>query len=299
MRYVVLSLLVCLQVSGQCRDALFATDARGGVVAGSKEKLRRHVYGGAPLRVAWAIDADADGKVDVTHWADAAFVTEFEGEIFTQVAEIRRQMPERGTAAISFGASPQRWTGMLGTNGMLEGAFSTGEEPHRMRVATWWCEVPVCAPSWRLAYHHDTNGQRIGGSKEALLDAVRRGYPIRLTWGVSVPDRGISVEHAAEPVFTTITNGSEVVAQLPEHVGQQSYWNVQQAKFDNPAVLWRGLMTTTGDFDAVFVNRATGEMVRRLPQKARIAWYVLAPDGGCEATAAPQLAVEGGVVLSK
>lgn len=284
-------------LAAQCRDILFATDINGAIAAGSKEALRRHVHSGRSVRVAWTI---SDGGTPiVTHWADAVFLTEFEGELFTQVVEIRRQIPRRGMATINLGPTPQQWTGLLGTDGMLEGAFTTGQEPHRMRVATSWCAVPDCTPSWRLAYQHDTNGQRLAGSKEALFDAVRRGYPIRLTWGMALPERNISVEHAAEPVFTTIANGAEVVAHLPEHIGQQSYWDPKQATFDNPAVMWRGIMTTAGDFDAVFVNRATGDVVRRLPQKARIAWYVLGPDPECVATPSPKLAVEGGVTLRK
>lgn len=304
MRYLLGALLCVLSLSlmAECRDVLFATDARGVVVSGTKEDLRRYVRSGSPLRVAWAIDADSDGRVDVTHWADAMFLTGFEGEIFTQIAEIRRQMPKRGSAAINFGAAPQRWSGMLGTNGMLEGAFSTGEEPHRMRVATWWCSIRApadCSARWRLAYHHDAEGRLVAPSKETLLDAVRKGLPIRLSWGTSVPSRNISVEHAAEAVFTTITNGTDVVAQLPEHIGQQSYWNVEEAKFEAPAVMWRGLMTTLGDFDAVLVNRATGEVVRRLPQKARIAWHVFGADEQCGREPAPVLAVERGVTVAK
>lgn len=295
-------LLLTVNLHGQCRDVLFATDAKGATVAGSKDELRRHVHSGSPVRVAWAIDGDADGRVDVTHWADAMFLTEFENEIFTQISEIRRQSPKRGTAAITFGAEPQRWTGMLGTNGMVEGAFDTAGEPHRLRVATWWCRIPPaanCTSQWRLAYHHDIDGRVVAGRKEALVDAVRRGYPIRLTWGMSVPSKNISVEHVAEPVFATITNGREVVAQLPEHIGQQSYWDVQQAGFEDPAVLWRGIMTTTGSFDAVWVNRGTGKVVRRLPQKARIAWHVFSPDSSCTREPAPVLAVEGGVIVRK
>ena len=299
---VVVLLLSSVAARGECRDPLFATDAAGAAVAGSKEALRRYVRGGAPLRVAWALDADREGKVDVTHWADAVFLTEFENELFTQVVEIRRQNPKRGTASIAIGPQPQQWRGLLGTNGVLEGAFSTGEEPHRFNVATWWCPVArpaECTPSWRLAYQHDTNGQPVAGSKDALFDAIRRGQPIRLSWGTAVPARKIAVEHAAEPVFVTIMNGSEVVAQLPEHIAQQSYWDAAQAKFENPGVLWRATMSTTGDFDAVWVHRGTGETVRRLPQKARVAWHVLAPDPACTTTPAPLLAVEGGVTLAK
>ena len=45
--------------------------------------------------------------------------------------------------------------------------------------------------------------------------------------------------------------------------------------------MWRGMMGTDGSFDAVFVDRANGKEVRRLPQRARIAWFAYAPEPLC------------------
>jgi hypothetical protein len=58
--------------------------------------------------------------------------------------------------------------------------------------------------------------------------------------------------------------------------------------------MWRGLMGTDGSFDAVYVDRATGREVRRLPLRAGIAWFVLAPEPVC-AQAPLVLAEAGGV----
>lgn len=282
-----------------CQQLLFATGDDGRPSAGSKEALRAAVAAGTPIRVWWGIDADRDGRHDVTHWADAVFLTEFEGEIFTQLTEIRRQSPRAGTAHVNLYAEPVRWSASLGSNGTLEGAFdSAAGEPRTMKLATKWCaNVPRdCSPAWRLAYEHDRDGKGLAGSKEALFEAVRRGYPIRIAWGMKTADGKISVEHASDTVFVTIMNGAEVVAQLPEHASQTSYWNAKEASFDAAGVMWRGMMSTSGDFDAVFVNRGTGEVTRRLPQRARMRWMVLAPPAECETAAAPELAVPGGVV---
>lgn len=193
-----------------------------------------------------------------------------------------------------------RWTGILGTNGVLESHFDDGRETSSVRVASEWCvddRASACSiPSWRLVYRHDADGGSLAGTKEALFDAVRRGFPLRLAWGfeTQVDGRAITVEHSAEPVFVTIMNGADLFAQLPEHIAQASYFQPDKALFDNPAVMWRGLLGTNGNFDAVLVDRATGREVRRLPQRAAVAWFALAPAEACSPPPL-KLAVPGGV----
>lgn len=135
------------------------------------------------------------------------------------------------------------------------------------------------SPTWHLVYRHDADGRAMAGSKAELLAAVRRGAPIRFAWGVLVEREGqrLSVEHVAEPVFLSVVNGNEVVVQLPEHIAQRAYTDLARASFEDPAVMWRGLMTTQGVFDAVWVNRATGEQVRRHPQRVGLAWFAFQP----------------------
>lgn len=48
--------------------------------------------------MSWSIDGNGDGVADLAHWADSGFVTEFEGEVFAQIADIQRQSPQRGQA---------------------------------------------------------------------------------------------------------------------------------------------------------------------------------------------------------
>lgn len=152
------------------------------------------------------------------------------------------------------------------------------------------------SPTWRLVYRHDADGGHLSGSKADLLAAIRAGAPVRIAWGVSVErdGRSLSVEHSADPVFLSIVNQSEVVVQLPEHIAQRSYVDDVSPGFDSPAVMWRGLMSTNGTFDAVWVDRATGTEVRRSSQKAGLAWFAWRSDGE-DAQASLELAVPGGV----
>jgi hypothetical protein len=279
---------------------LVTIEADGSVSRGSKEQLRRVVENGLSVRVGLQIDANGDGVAEVSHWADAGFLTEFEGEVFAQLADIQRQSPLRGQARVPMPAGRQRWTGLIGTNGTLESHFDDGSEPQAARVRSTWCldAREACTAGWRMVYRHDADGQPLDGSRQALLAAVRGGAPIRVAWGFSGSNqagRTVTVEHSADPVFLTIMNGDHVFVQLPEHIGQTSYSQPDRARFDRPSVMWRGLMGSDGTFDAVLVERATGKTVQRMPQRAGLAWFAELPPPECPDRSPLTLAAPGGV----
>lgn len=153
-------------------------------------------------------------------------------------------------------------------------------------------------PQWRLIYRHDTDGKALVGTKAALLAAIRAGAPVRVGWGAKFDNGGrtSTVEHVVDPVFLSIVDGAEVVVQLPEHIAQRSYVDSSNVGFDNAAVMWRGLMSTDGTFDAVWVHRASGAEVRRVPQRAAIAWFVFQSDPPVQPSV--ELALAGGVKRS-
>ena len=280
---------------------LLTVEPDGSVSRGTKDRLRSAVAGGLPLRVGWSLDFNADGVVDVAHWSDAGFISVFEGEIFAQVADIQRQTPVRGQATIRMSVGRQRWSGIVGTNAVLEGHLDDGSAPTSLRVRSTWCVDPraaACAPQWRLVYRHDADGRPTDGSKEMLLEAIRRGAPLRVAWGFAAdrPALGpVAVEHAIDPVFVTVMGGEHVFVQLPEHIAQTSYAQPEGARFDQASVMWRGLMGTTGTFDAVYVDRATGREVHRFPQRAGLAWFAELSSPECAAQAPLTLAVPNGV----
>ena len=278
-----------------CTGLLFATGFNKEPTHGSKDALIDAVNRGASIRVGWDLDFNGDGTSDLTHWADANFLSIFEGEVFTQIDTINTQRPQRGQADIKLTDTYNGWRGSMGPNGRFEGIDANGNQfPEHIPSRVRWCAPGNAAPGWALLYRNGPDGEALAGSKQALFAAIRSGQPIQIAWGFGAERNGepLSVEHLIEPVFLTIVNGSDVVAQMPEHIAQAAYVNPDRALFgDEPGVMWRGLMTTKGVFDAVWVNRGTGEMVRRYPQRAAMSWF--APAAPLLDT--PTLAVPDGV----
>lgn len=144
---------------------------------------------------------------------------------------------------------------------------------------------------WQLVYKHDGEGNSLGGDKLALVDAVRRGYDVRLAWGVAHPrEPGRSVEHTALPIFLTIVDQEEVFVQVAEHVAHADYWAKDDQTFQSPEIVWSGILSTTGRFNATWYNRATGEVIRTLPQRVSTSWFVNYPSSRPEGPAEPLFA---------
>ncbi|MFK8015231.1 MAG: hypothetical protein AB8G17_07305, partial [Gammaproteobacteria bacterium] len=68
--------------------------------------------------------------------------------------------------------------------------------------------------SWRLVFENDERGERVAGSKQALIDAVQVGKPVR------VFTQGRRIGHASDALFLSIFDG-EVFAQLVEIQSQR------------------------------------------------------------------------------
>ncbi len=55
-------------------------------------------------------------------------------------------------------------------------------------------EVSVALPSWNLLFEHDEYGNPINGNVEGLIDAVSKGYPIKIR--IHQPNNNIQVMEA-------------------------------------------------------------------------------------------------------
>ncbi len=147
---------------------------------------------------------------------------------------------------------------------------------YRLLLLTWLllCGHQTAKADWQLLYQNDPQGATLAGDKQSLMAAIRTGLPIRLVWKASragQPER--FVEHAIEPEFITNASDLEVFAQTPEHIAQTSYWDTEFQDFGTAAVVWRGLLSTSGRFMAVWYNRATGQIISKAPQRTTISWY--------------------------
>lgn len=289
---------------GSCPTLLATIEPDGSVTSGSLDALKSAYRTGQQIRIGWEMDWDRDGKVDITHWANADFLSEFEGTIATQLSSVRRQVPRPGEATITLSAATT-WTGLIDTSGRLQGAYDGGE-PKEHRVRAHWCaahnpepaKLHACASSlWRLAFHHDNEGNGVAGEKATLFNALMKGYPLRLAWGVrSSKDSTISIAHAVDPAFVSLMQNEHLFAQLPEHIAQTSYWQPTETRFDDPKIMWRGLIGTNGSFDAAWIDRTTGETVIRRSQRAQVAWFYYGPAETCDSNQPVELEVTGGVI---
>jgi hypothetical protein len=137
--FLSISMAAFAQQLDVCPGHLVSIEPGGTVSNGSKDILIKAVRAGFPIRVGWSLDFDKDGKAELVHFADAIFLTEFEGEIFAQINEIQRQAPLRGKRRIDLGEKPLRWTGLLGTNGFLEHRFNDDQPASQLPVKSQWC----------------------------------------------------------------------------------------------------------------------------------------------------------------
>ena len=150
--------------------------------------------------------------------------------------------------------------------------------------------APAARPAWVPVYKHDGQGRPLAGDKRALVDAVRRGEDVRLAWGVRHPrDSTRSVEHTALGIFATVVDGAEVFVQVAEHVAHADYWARDAQAPGDPKVVWSAVLGTTGTFNAVMYDRASGAEVRRLPQRVTMTWFVHRPASGAAGARATPL----------
>ncbi|MFZ5973237.1 MAG: hypothetical protein ACOYXA_16745 [Bacteroidota bacterium] len=76
------------------------------------------------------------------------------------------------------------------------------------------------APSgWTLVYSHDENGKPVAGTKDELFDGLRKGYSLKVgwSWTRTLGDSTVTLEHFAEPIFTTIIQKKHLSIVIPAH----------------------------------------------------------------------------------
>lgn len=141
------------------------------------------------------------------------------------------------------------------------------------------CQIPQNGTGneayWKVVYKNDKQGNRLQGSKKELIKYIRNGADIKIGWGSQGKTR--SVEHLSNPSWIAVLNESEVVVHLQPHYTATTDWDKLTSNFSdtlNINVEWRVVITTKGEFDAVWYNKHKGTLIRRVPQKHTMTWFV-------------------------
>lgn len=149
--------------------------------------------------------------------------------------------------------------------------------------------------AWRLVYQNDSLGHTIYGSKKMLVEAIKKGSPVRVAWGEKLDD-GTSDAEFSVPEFTTLVNDSDVVAQMPASMIQTDYMHVKTSFLKtNPPTQWRALMSTDGHYHQFHTNFKTGDVTRVMWLKTAVAWYAEVPEH--DDRYMPELTIKNGIHL--
>lgn len=151
----------------------------------------------------------------------------------------------------------------------------------------------ACTAAWRWLFTSGPHGEDVDGSRKQLIDALRRGSPLRVGWGEAAADGAWSVEEFSNATFVNIMGGKDVVAQLEPALIQDNYIDATVADLKAPLIDWHAIASTDGRFSATMTDRRSGEVIRHLVQRTHFHWYALAPDPACDARPAIDSAPKG------
>ncbi|WP_435624179.1 hypothetical protein [Flagellimonas sp.] len=127
---------------------------------------------------------------------------------------------------------------------------------------------------WRIVLKTDKDGTVLKGSKLELINAIRNGQDLKIGWGGKRED--LSIEHLSTPIWLAILSEKEVMAHLDPQVLSAIDWDSLNANYEDASLLqkeWRVVLTTKGDFDAVWYDKKADTLIRRWPQKHIMTWF--------------------------
>ncbi len=156
---------------------------------------------------------------------------------------------------------------------------------------------PTVRSGWRALYQNDVSGRAVFGNKKAVLDAVKRGCPVRVAWGEKLPDGTTDIEYST-PDFISLVNDSDLVVQFPKSSIQTDYMHVEKSflKTDPPTV-WKALMSTDGHYHQFHQDGVTGRVTRVMYLRASMLWYADMGGEAGEGSQVPDMRIPGGIVL--
>lgn len=127
---------------------------------------------------------------------------------------------------------------------------------------------------WEIVYKVNRSGEMIIGKKENLINAIRHGADIKIGWGGK--GEKYSIEHLSVPIWLAILDEKEVIAHLDPQILSTIQWDSLSANYADPQKLneeWRVVITSKGEFDAVWYDRKGDSLIKRIPQNHVITWF--------------------------
>jgi len=128
--------------------------------------------------------------------------------------------------------------------------------------------------NYQIIYKNDKEGNTLLGSKSELINVIRGGGSIKIGWGVK--GKSHTIEHLSEPIWLAVLDETEVIAHLDGQILSKVDWENLTANYSDSTRLnqeWRVVITTKGEFDAVWYDRNVGKIIRRSPQNHTLTWF--------------------------
>lgn len=130
---------------------------------------------------------------------------------------------------------------------------------------------------WKLIFQTNRDGTPKYGSKEELINSIRKGSPIRVGWhSRRRNDTTKSVEHFLDATFITIANGDEVFAQLQPFLAQRPDLTSDTLSMTLIPNQMNWILGTNGTISSVGLNyeKDTATAYDPSPFRYEIGWYV-------------------------
>ncbi len=137
------------------------------------------------------------------------------------------------------------------------------------------CQTKKTDSNWSIAYKNDKSGNVLLGSKQQLINSIRKGASIKIGWGGK--GKSHQIEHIAEPIWIAILDEKEVVAHLDPQVLSGTDWDALSANYADSLLVkseWRVVITTKGEFDAVWYDRQDYRVTKHRPQNHVMTWFI-------------------------
>jgi len=134
---------------------------------------------------------------------------------------------------------------------------------------------------WVLIFKNDENGKSVFGNKNDLLNAARKGYPIRVGWSSKRQnDTTKTVEHIVNGEFLTIANNEELFIQIEPFLAQRPDLTSDTLSMTLVPVKLNWILGTNGIISSINNDLVQDTTIVNPPRPFgySLSWFVNLPD---------------------